>query len=97
MQRFCRENELILQRINHYSLRDRQSGSNVFQAERPHSCHICNRLRLTADGKLKPCLFSNQEITVDFSDIKASIETAILSKPRQGVFCTNRENWQIGG
>ncbi len=27
-----------------------------------HFCHSCNRLRLTADGKLKTCLFSDEEI-----------------------------------
>lgn len=27
-----------------------------------HFCSACNRLRLTADGKLKPCLLSNSEI-----------------------------------
>jgi len=27
-----------------------------------HFCQTCNRLRLTADGKLKPCLLSNREI-----------------------------------
>jgi len=29
-----------------------------------HICHECNRLRLTADGKLKPCLFSDAEYDV---------------------------------
>ncbi|MBP2649953.1 MAG: molybdenum cofactor biosynthesis protein [Firmicutes bacterium] len=33
-----------------------------------HFCHKCNRLRLTDDGKLKPCLLSNQEV-----DIKAAL------------------------
>jgi len=27
-----------------------------------HFCHDCNRMRLTADGKLRPCLFSETEI-----------------------------------
>jgi len=27
-----------------------------------HFCHDCNRLRITADGKLRPCLFSETEI-----------------------------------
>jgi cyclic pyranopterin phosphate synthase len=27
-----------------------------------HFCDSCNRLRLTADGKLRPCLFSETEI-----------------------------------
>ena len=29
-----------------------------------HFCGECNRIRLTADGKLRPCLLSNQEIDV---------------------------------
>ena len=29
-----------------------------------HFCAECNRLRLTADGKLRPCLFSDREIDV---------------------------------
>lgn len=33
-----------------------------------HFCGSCNRLRLTADGKLRPCLFSETEI-----DLKSSI------------------------
>ena len=35
-----------------------------------HFCHRCNRIRLTADGKVKPCLLSNREI-----DIKASLRS----------------------
>lgn len=27
-----------------------------------HFCHSCNRLRVTADGKIKPCLLSNEEV-----------------------------------
>ncbi len=27
-----------------------------------HFCQQCNRLRLTADGQLRPCLLSDQEI-----------------------------------
>jgi cyclic pyranopterin phosphate synthase len=27
-----------------------------------HFCGVCNRLRLSADGKLRPCLFSKEEI-----------------------------------
>ncbi|BBB92669.1 MAG TPA: GTP 3',8-cyclase MoaA [Methylomusa anaerophila] len=29
-----------------------------------HFCQSCNRIRLTADGKFKPCLLSNKEIDV---------------------------------
>lgn len=33
-----------------------------------HFCNTCNRLRLTSDGKIRPCLFSNTEI-----DLKSAI------------------------
>jgi cyclic pyranopterin phosphate synthase len=29
-----------------------------------HICVRCNRLRLTADGKLRPCLFSDKEVDI---------------------------------
>ncbi len=29
-----------------------------------HFCSECNRLRLTADGKIRPCLFSDEEYDV---------------------------------
>jgi len=29
-----------------------------------HFCHKCNRFRITADGKLRPCLFSDYEINL---------------------------------
>ena len=29
-----------------------------------HFCPNCNRIRLTADGKLKPCLLANHEIDI---------------------------------
>jgi cyclic pyranopterin phosphate synthase len=50
-----------------------------------HFCGSCNRLRLTADGKIKTCLFSREEI-----DIKAPLRTGatpndIISIFRQAV------------
>lgn len=29
-----------------------------------HFCGVCNRIRLTADGKFRPCLLANQEIDI---------------------------------
>jgi cyclic pyranopterin phosphate synthase len=97
MKDFCRKNGMSLQRIHHYSLHDYETVQKELSAERPLSCSICNRLRLTADGKLKPCLFSNLEFAVDFSNICASLQKAVQAKPRHGIACRNREIWQIGG
>lgn len=98
MKDFCRERGLGLQRINHYSLRRRWSPRQPRVAsERPPPCRRCNRIRLTADGKLKPCLFSNEEFAVDFADIAASIRGVVARKPLTGTSCSVRQNWQIGG
>ena len=49
-----------------------------------HFCGECNRIRLTADGKLKPCLHSADEYSLkglDFDGMKAVLEEAIWNKP----------------
>ena len=49
-----------------------------------HFCGECNRLRLTADGKLKPCLHSADEYSIkglDKAGMKAVFEEAIRNKP----------------
>jgi cyclic pyranopterin phosphate synthase len=97
MKAFCKEKGFTLQRINHYSLSDIESINRNYIAERPLKCNLCNRIRLTADGKLKPCLFSNDEIPLDFSDLRGSLIKAIQSKPESGTCNSNRQNWQIGG
>ena len=51
-----------------------------------HFCAECNRIRLTADGKVKPCLHSNQEILVKGlkeEEIVEKIKEAIYSKPEK--------------
>lgn len=97
MQVFCQEKGFVLQRINHYSLVDIESINRNYTAERPLECSDCNRIRLTADGKLKPCLFSNLEIPLDFSNLRESLIQAIQSKPESGTCNFTRQNWQIGG
>lgn len=55
-----------------------------------HFCTECNRLRLTADGKLRPCLFSETEIDLKPSlrcdepdaEIRRLIELSIAVKPK---------------
>ena len=49
-----------------------------------HFCGECNRIRLTADGKLKPCLHGAEEYSIkglNFDDMKAVFEQAIWNKP----------------
>jgi len=51
-----------------------------------HFCGNCNRLRLTADGHLKPCLHSREEICIkgmNEEQMAEAIRQAALMKPRQ--------------
>ena len=71
-----------------------------------HFCGECNRLRLTADGRLRTCLFSDDEIDVrtvlrggSDDDVREVIRSALAAKPaghdqRHG---TVRRMSQIGG
>jgi len=55
-----------------------------------HFCEACNRMRLTADGFLKPCLLSDAEVDLKTplrtgatdEDIAALFERAVWEKPR---------------
>jgi GTP 3',8-cyclase len=56
-----------------------------------HFCPACNRLRLTSDGKLRTCIFSDQETDLrrplrqgaDDDQLEMIIREAIASKPRE--------------
>ncbi len=75
-----------------------------------HFCYRCNRLRLTADGKLRPCLLSEEEIDLkeplrsgaSVLELKNLIEKAIASKPEghrlaEGRKKNGRPFSQVGG
>jgi cyclic pyranopterin phosphate synthase len=75
-----------------------------------HFCSGCNRLRLTADGRLRPCLLSDQEIDlrgplragVSDEALAALIAQAVVCKPErhrlvEGLSAPGREMSQIGG
>jgi len=64
-----------------------------------HFCSTCNRLRLTADGKLRACLLKDEEIDLnaalsrhcDDDELAALIHQAILLKPeKHDLDCTDR-------
>jgi cyclic pyranopterin phosphate synthase len=50
-----------------------------------HFCGSCNRLRLTADGKIKTCLFSQEEIDIKTALIAGATQNDIIDIFRQAV------------
>lgn len=90
----------------YYRLPGAKGTVGFISAMSNHFCDSCNRLRLTADGKLRPCLFSDKEIDVvgpiradDEEAVDRAIKEAIGIKPdehheERG---TQRRMSQIGG
>ena len=67
-----------------YRLPDALGNIGLISAVSSHFCAACNRIRLTADGKLKPCLHSDQEFPIkglDFDGMRREMERVILAKP----------------
>jgi GTP 3',8-cyclase len=95
LRQFCRDKGLALQLINHFDIASPKSQDYLF--DRPPKCASCNKIRLLADGQLKPCLHSDQEIALDPADIAGSLRRTIEAKPENGCACTNRVMSQIGG
>ena len=66
-----------------------------------HFCKGCNKMRLTADGRLRPCLGNHLETNLvpalrpalDESALEALIRSTLVVKPAEHLF---RENYQPG-
>ncbi len=90
----------------YYRLPNAQGTIGVISAISNHFCGSCNRLRLTADGKIKPCLFSDQEYDLRAAlrggtdeDVRAVFEAALVHKPsgHEHRVGTKRMMSQVGG
>ncbi len=67
-----------------YRLPGAQGNIGLISPVSAHFCAACNRIRLTADGKLKPCLHSGDEYSLkgkDCDGMVAELRGAILRKP----------------
>ncbi len=60
-------------------------------------CEFCNRLRLTSNGMLKPCLFDAQGYNVRELGAEEAIRLAIENKPACGSFNPEEQFYAIGG
>jgi cyclic pyranopterin phosphate synthase len=94
----------------YYRLPGSAGSSGVIGPVTPCFCDTCNRFRLTADGKLRPCLLRDDEVDLraalrrgaDDAEIQSlMMEAARLKKERHElsdkVGTLERQMWQIGG
>lgn len=95
LKQFCHNEGLNIRFIQkmdldsgEFSIVDGGSGGN---------CTICNRLRLTSNGLIKPCLFSETGFSVRELGVENAIQCAIEHKPEKGTFCHTHQFFNIGG
>jgi cyclic pyranopterin phosphate synthase len=60
-------------------------------------CSTCNRLRLTANGMVKPCLFNDMEYNVREHGAHKALQLALGNKPSCGTINRHGEFYNIGG
>ena len=60
-------------------------------------CASCNRLRLTSNGKVKPCLFNDLEYDLRELGATEAIRLAVENKPACGTVNRNGQFYNIGG
>jgi cyclic pyranopterin phosphate synthase len=60
-------------------------------------CSVCNRLRLTADGNIVPCLHSGLRFNIRELGIEKAYKKAIHLKPEKGIGTESHEFSNIGG
>jgi GTP 3',8-cyclase len=73
-----------------FRIKDARGEIGFISAMSQHFCQSCNRLRLTADGNIRACLFSDQEVDLKSkirmgcsdSDLVRLIKIAAEKKPR---------------
>ncbi len=67
-----------------YKLPEAKGNIGLISPVSAHFCAECNRIRLTSDGKLKPCLHSADEISIkglDEGQMRQQMIKAIQAKP----------------
>ncbi len=60
-------------------------------------CSLCNRLRLTANGKIRPCLFNDLEYDIRELGPEKALKMAILWKPESGTYSLSGRFYTTGG
>jgi len=74
-----------------FRLPDAVGKVGFISAVTEHFCSSCNRLRVTADGKLRLCLLSNREVDLKTplrsgateAEVAALLKRAVINKPKQ--------------
>lgn len=92
---FCEKNGLQVRFIKEMNLETGQFS--VVEGGDGGHCSTCNRIRLTANGDLKPCLFTDLSYNVREMGVEKAYLAAIGNKPSCGSINQSNQFSNIGG
>lgn len=95
VRKYCEEKNLKLRFIRQMNLKTGEFS--VVEGGIGGNCKICNRLRLTADGFIVPCLHSDLRYNVRKLGIEEAFRRAVNLKPEKGIGTESHEFSNIGG
>ena len=95
LQFFADTHKLQIRFIRRMSLA--QGTFSLVEGGSGGDCPHCNRLRLTSDGMLKPCLFSDLAYNIRTLGFIEALEAAVQNKPLQGTYNRLGSFYGIGG
>lgn len=93
--KYSEENDLKIRFIHQMNLKTGEFS--VVEGGDGGNCKQCNRLRLTASGDIKPCLFSDLSYNVRNLGVEEAFNQAIGNKPKVGTYNKSGDFYNIGG
>jgi len=95
VEAFCKKNQLKIRYIHQMNL---ENGTfSIVEGGDGGDCEYCNRLRLTSEGFIKPCLFNDLDYSVRDLGIEKAFKAAIENKPGCGSKNQSGRFYSIGG
>ncbi len=93
--RFCRREGLEVRFIEQMDLAE--GSFSVVHGGNGGHCSRCNRLRLTPEGVLRPCLFSDTGFSIRELGAEEALQRALEAKPERGTVNHVNGFYNIGG
>jgi cyclic pyranopterin phosphate synthase len=95
LKQFCETRGLNLRFIHQMNLKTGEFST--VEGSEGGNCVKCNRLRLLANGDIKPCLFSDLTYNIRKLGHQEALNLTIGNKPRNGTYNQSGEFYNIGG
>lgn len=95
VREFCNAKNLTVRFIQQMSLKD--GTFSVVEGGTGGNCGVCNKLRLSSNGDLSPCLFNDTKFNIRKYSFEEVIRMAVGAKPERGTYSINNAFNKIGG